>query len=137
MVFNYVYATDYLSEKNLYSGVRITHQARISGKFLPIFLPNFGEIWLKIGQICLNWSRRKIPGLMRYAYPTVVTFWRNPRSQVFANYVIIGYIFPINFVCWKTGDSPILDFDLFGQCHKKLYSYLKKFKLAFLFQLFS
>ena len=43
------------------------------------FLPNFGEkvrnmshiIWLKIGEIWLNSSSQKIPGLMSYAYPTV------------------------------------------------------------------
>jgi len=40
-----------------YSGFRITHQARIFGQILPIFLANFGEIWLN----------QKIVGLMNYA----------------------------------------------------------------------
>ena len=46
--------------------------------FLPIFvakfclflLPNFGEIWLKTGEIwSLNHQANKIPGFISYAYP--------------------------------------------------------------------
>jgi len=36
------------------------------------FLPNFGEIWLKISEIWLNSSSQNFPGLMTYPYPTVV-----------------------------------------------------------------
>jgi len=41
----------------------VTHQAMIFGQILPIFLPNFGKIWLqlaKFGQIWLNSSSQKM-----------------------------------------------------------------------------
>ena len=59
-------------KKNNYSRVRI--KPGFLGKFCLFFLPNFAEnceIWLKIGEIWLNSSSQKIPGLMSYAYLTV------------------------------------------------------------------
>jgi len=50
-----------------YSGVQVRNSS--SHDFLVPMFANFGEIWLKIGEIWLNSSSRKIPGLMNYSYP--------------------------------------------------------------------
>ena len=58
----------HISGPSLYAPAPVTHQARIFGQILPILFAKFRR---KIGEIWLNSSSQKMPGLMSYPYATV------------------------------------------------------------------
>jgi len=56
----------YVLQWGAYHRVHNSSSQDFLANFAHFFLPNFGEIWLKIGEIWLYSSSQKIPGLMSY-----------------------------------------------------------------------